>query len=134
VVQRNENDRSEQEKQMIRELGQLRERKLLIHNQDGIHVIPMEQIIRLEADNNYTTFYLVNAQKIVSAKTLKDYDVTLSNFNFIRCHQTHLVNLHHIVKYNNRDGGHLVMSDGDKVPVSQRKRMDVLNQLSGKIL
>lgn len=124
----------EQQKQAIRELGQLKERKILIHNQEGISVVPLDQIVRLEADNNYSTFHLADHKKIVSAKTLKDYDLILQSFGFVRSHQSHLVNLHHIVKYSNRDGGRLIMSDQSIVPVSQRKRMDVLDQLSGKMI
>ncbi|MBK7855502.1 MAG: LytTR family transcriptional regulator [Bacteroidetes bacterium] len=52
----------------------------------------MAEIIRLEGDRNYTNFYFTNNRKLLSSKTLKEYEEILSDKGFIRCHKSHLVN------------------------------------------
>ncbi|NOR87403.1 MAG: DNA-binding response regulator, partial [Bacteroidales bacterium] len=79
-------------------------------------------IIRCEADKGYTEFYLRNGKKILVSKGLKDYDDLLSDFNFIRTHQSHLINLDYIDSFEKSDGGYILMTDGSTVPVSSRKK------------
>jgi len=56
------------------------------------------------------------------SKTLKDFDDMLSEAGFFRSHQSHLVNIDHILRYEKSEGGHLIMDDEAQVPVSSRRR------------
>jgi two-component system LytT family response regulator len=56
------------------------------------------------------------------SKTLKDYDVMLSGFNFFRVQQSHLININYIERYDKHDGGYVVMKDGASVPLSPAKK------------
>ncbi len=103
--------------------------KIAIPTSDGLNFIEVNDIIRLEADGNYTTFITPKAKHVVS-KTLKEYDELLSENNFLRIHQTHLVNLNHVKKYVRGEGGYLVMNDEVSVPVSVRKKPEVLERLA----
>jgi len=89
---------------------------------ESIHIINVSQIIRCEADVNYTTFFLSDGKKLLVSKPLKEYDELLSHAGFFRTHQSHLVNLDHILKYEKTDGGYLVMDDSSTIPVSVRKK------------
>jgi two-component system, LytTR family, response regulator len=102
-------------------------RKIVLKTAESIHIIQVKNIIRCEADVNYTTFYLDNSEKLLVSKTLKDYAELLENSGFYRPHQSHLVNLDHIVRYDKTEGGHLVMSDDSIVPVSTRKKDELLS-------
>jgi two-component system LytT family response regulator len=53
---------------------------------------------------------------------LKEYDELLSPAGFFRTHQSHLVKLDHMVRYEKADGGYMVLDDNSYVPVSVRKK------------
>jgi len=60
------------------------------------------------------------------SKVLKEYDELLSNHGFFRVHRSHLVNLQHIKRFEKQEGGYVVMSNGEKIPVSSRARERLL--------
>ena len=53
---------------------------------------------------------------------MKEIEKTLLIHQFERIHQSHIVNLNHIKKYINKDGGSILLSDGTELPVAQRKK------------
>jgi len=97
-------------------------KKIVLKTAESIHIINVKNIIRCEADVNYTTFFLNNSEKLLVSKTLKEFSEMLEPAGFFRTHQSHLVNLEHIIRYDKTEGGHLVMVDESIVPVSTRKR------------
>jgi two-component system, LytTR family, response regulator len=107
-------------------------KKIVLKTSDSIHVVNMLDIIRCEADRNYTVFFLNDSKKILVSNTLKEYDELLSSYRFFRTHQSHLVNTHYIERYEKKDGGYLVMKDKSMVPVSVRKK-EILLDLLDKI-
>ncbi len=96
--------------------------RLVLKTQESIYVVDLKDIIRCEADRNYTSFYLHNKTKILVSKTLKEYDLMLSPFNFLRVQQSHLINLDYVDRYDKGQGGAVIMKDGSQVPLSQSKR------------
>ena len=104
--------------------------RIALHTQDRLVVVPIKDIIRCESDGNYTRFILREAKPLLVAKTLKEYDELLSDSGFLRVHQSHLVNLMEVRAYVRHDGGCLEMADGSKVPVSTRKRTEVVERIS----
>ncbi len=103
--------------------------KLTLHNSDKILVSSLDDIIRCEADSNYTTFYFTDGSHFLVSKTLKRYDETLRDYGFVRVHQSHLVNMQHVRSFEKSDGGYLRMMDDSIIPVSVRKRSAVLKLL-----
>lgn len=97
-------------------------RKLVLKTQESIHIVEIEDIIRCEADKNYTFFYLVGGKKILVSKTLKDYDTLLSGHSFFRAQQSHLINVNFVERYDKHDGGSVIMKDGSAVPLSPAKK------------
>jgi two-component system LytT family response regulator len=108
--------------------------RIALHTTDKIQFIDINDIIRCMADGNYTRFYLKGNVTLLVARTLKDYDNLLSGAGFLRVHQSHLVNLKYIKEYIKSDGGYLVMQDGTKVPISTRKKAEVLDGLDKRML
>lgn len=104
-------------------------KRLVLPTNEGINLVNIDSIIRLESDSNYTTFILEN-QTILATRTLKEFDELLSESGFIRVHKSHLVNTRFITKYIKGDGGWVVMSDGSKVEVSRRKKESVMHFLA----
>lgn len=103
--------------------------KLSLHTSEKILVVDIKDIIRCQSDNNYTTFYFKNKSKILVSKTLKYYSDFLKEVNFLRVHQSHLVNMEYIKEFIKSDGGYLLLSDSSTIPVSARKRSEIINAL-----
>jgi two-component system LytT family response regulator len=103
--------------------------KIALPTSEGLRFVKVEDIIRCESDNNYTNFFLKNGEKVLVTKTLKDYEETLSDSNFIRIHQSHLINLAYVERYIKGEGGSVVMSDGSEVEVSRRRKETFLEKM-----
>lgn len=103
-------------------------RRLVLKTQESVHVVDLDQIIRCEADRNYTSFFLKEGKKILVSRTLKDYETLLTGHNFLRVQQSHLINLNYVDRYDKGNGGAVVMKDGSEVPLSPAKR-DIFFQI-----
>lgn len=100
--------------------------KIVINSNDGHYVLSLNEIIRFEAERNYTRVILEKEKPLLVAKTLKYFEDLMQGQRFERIHQSHLINVQHIRKYIPRDGGYVVLSNGDNVPVAQRKKTELL--------
>lgn len=100
-------------------------RKIVLNTSESMYLVNVSDIIRCQADNNYTTIYTTNEEKIVMSKGLLEYESLLCDYGFVRVHQSHLVNIDFIAKFDKREGGFLVLTDKTQIPVSQRKRQTV---------
>lgn len=106
--------------------------KIILKDSDNVYLISISEIIRCEADGNYTHFFLEDKRKLTISTTLKEYDQLLSDQGFFRSHQSHLINLNFFNRLEKKDGGIIYMKDGSAVPISTRKRdhlMKALNDL-----
>ena len=101
--------------------------KIAVPTIDGFELIPADQVISCEADDNYTHLILKNKNKITACRTLKEMEEQLQNFSFfVRVHHSYLVNLNEVTKYVRGEGGYLVMSDGSSVNVSRSRKNALL--------
>ncbi|WBX72024.1 LytR/AlgR family response regulator transcription factor [Tenacibaculum retecalamus] len=106
-----------------------RPKKISLSTSDKIIVVNLDDIIRCKSDNNYTEFFLIDNQKILVGKTLKYFADMLKEFDFIRVHQSHLINTQYIKEFIKSDGGYLVLKNKKTIPVSVRKRNEVILKL-----
>jgi len=97
-------------------------RRLVLKTQESVHVVELDQIIRCEADRNYTSFFLQDDKKILVSKTLKEYEILLTGYNFLRVQQSNLININYVDRYDKKNGGAVVMKNGAEVPLSPAKR------------
>lgn len=103
--------------------------KISLHTLDKIIIVNLDNIVRCESDSNNTLFYLQDGEKIFVTKTLKYFADMLKNYQFLRVHQSHLVNLQCISAFIKADGGYLMLKNGENVPVSVRKKVEVMEIL-----
>lgn len=101
--------------------------KINLHTAEGIILINIEDIIRVEADRAYSCIYLVNGQKELVSKPLKEIQEMLPSHLFYRLHTSHLINLHQLEKYSKEDGGYAVMSDQSKIPIARRRKNEFMD-------
>ena len=107
--------------------------KIALPTLQEIMYVRVDDIIRCEASNNYTLFYLQNGEKVLVCKTLKEFAELLTPHNFIRTHQSHLVNLHFVKSFLREDGGTLLLTDQTKVPISRQNRDIVKEKLNNTL-
>jgi len=96
--------------------------RIALPQQNEIRYVAIEEIIRCEADNNYTNFFFSNGGQLLISKSLKEYSDLLKPHGFVRAHQSHLVNPKFVKSWLKEDGGTLLMDSGDKIPVSKPNR------------
>lgn len=96
--------------------------KIALTSQEGIAFINLNQIVRLESEGSYTTFFLLNQERHVVSRPMRDFESLLSEDGFFKLHQSHLVNLAFVRKVLREDGGYALMEDGCKVPIARRRK------------
>lgn len=104
--------------------------KIAVPTAQGFELLPADQILRCEADDNYTHIHLKNKTRITACRSLKEVEEQLNDFDFfIRVHHSYLVNLNEINKYVKGEGGYLIMTDGSIVDVSRSRKEVLLKKL-----
>ncbi len=104
-------------------------KRIIFRTADSLQLVSVSDIIRAEADSNYTHFYLAGGRHIIVSRTIKEFDTLLSGSGLIRTHQSHLVNLAAVDRFMKRDGGYLFLKDGSAIPVSPNLKKQVLNAI-----
>ena len=99
--------------------------KLILSLQDSFQVIDLDELMYCESDKGYTSFYSSNGEKHMASKTLKEFEERLSDANFTRPHQSFMVNLKFIDRYEK--SGAIYLKNGNKIPVSSRKKDSFLS-------
>lgn len=105
-------------------------KKLALNTLEKIHIVGVDEILRCESEINYTKFHFTDGTRLLVTKTLKEFDKLLRDHNFIRVHQSHLINADAIKEFIKSDG-YVVMKDGTKVPVSTRKKQVLMEMIAG---
>jgi two-component system LytT family response regulator len=103
-------------------------RKIVLPLAEGFEVVRVNEVIRLEAEDNFTRFWLVGGKKMLICRTLKFYENLLGDFDFLRVHKSHMVNLQYIRQYLRGKGGQLVMEDGAVVEVSANRKQELMER------
>ena len=110
-------------------IGEKRLQRIILKDSEKVYLVGVDEIIRCESDDNYTKFYLTEERKIMVSTTLKEYENLLAGQDFFRCHQSHLINLNFFDHFDKREGGSVHMKDGSMLPVSVRKRDQLMKAL-----
>lgn len=103
--------------------------RITLTSQEGMVFLRIEDIVRLESDGSYTTFYLLNKEEHLISRPMKDFEDLLADHDFFRLHQSHIVHLPFVKKILREDGGYALMEDGYKVPIARRRKDDFLDLL-----
>lgn len=103
--------------------------RIAIPSMEGLQFIETANIIYLEAQSNYSIFYLVNNEKITVTKTLKDFEELLPASIFIRIHHSYIINKNLVEKYIKGEGGQVVMKNGIVLDVARRKKEEFIKAI-----
>ncbi|MEO1260006.1 MAG: LytTR family DNA-binding domain-containing protein [Bacteroidota bacterium] len=108
--------------------------RLALPSSEGITMMDVKNIIRLESDAGYTTFFSSTGEKILVTRSIGEFEDALPASVFFRVHVSHLVNLNFVKKYVREDGGYLIMENGQQVPIARRRKDEFLEILRGRSL
>ena len=108
-------------------INQYKVEKVGLPARDRIELTTITDIIRLQAESNYTYVYLKNGSKILVAKTLKNFETLLKDKHFLRVHQSHIVNIDSIASFDQK-ANQFLLHTNEQIPVSRRYKA-LLNKL-----
>ena len=107
------------------------EDSIAIPTSEGMELVQIKQIVRIESLSNYSKLYLVTGQTFVVTRLLKDFEEMLSGYRFYRVHHSHVINLFYVKKYIRGEGGQVVLQNGETIDVARRKRDEFLKLITG---
>jgi two-component system, LytTR family, response regulator len=96
--------------------------KMCIPSIKGFQVVKLSEIIYCEASSNYTLFHFTERPSIVASKPIHEYEGLLEDCGFVRIHKSFVINLEHIKEYVRGEGGIVILSNGQDLEVSRRKK------------
>lgn len=105
--------------------------RIVLRSQQFLQVVDLDTILYCKSDTGYTTFYLADGRKILTSRYIKEYEDILPASRFLRTHQSFLVNTLFIDRYH-RDEGFIVLKDGTRIIVSDRRRDFVFKYLTAR--
>ena len=105
------------------------DKKLVLKTLEKIHIISVNEIVHCQADNCYTTFYLESGESILVSRGIREFEEMLTRYGFFKPHQSYLINLKFLRKVDKTDGGFLILSNNSKIPLSTRKKMELMEIL-----
>lgn len=114
--------------QRLLSISQHQNQKLGLPSLNGLIFIEVDDIIRCEASDNYTIIFTESRQHVIS-RTLKDVEESLKQYNFIRVHKSHIVNLKKVIAYLKQEGGTLVLQGNAEVPVGRQAKTELERRL-----
>lgn len=107
-------------------------KKMVVKTAASYNIVEVSDIVRCEADGNYTNVYFNNGTRLLDSKTLKEYEELLREHGFFRIHKSHLINLAYISNLEKAKNGNVGMKDDSTLPVAPQKRkhlQEVINRL-----
>lgn len=104
---------------------------IIIQRNNKIEKLDLKEIIFFEADGAYTYIQTLK-EKIYTSKNLGEYEGMVSSSGFIRSHHSYLVNMDHVSSVEKKRSGILELTNGFRIPVSQRRIADFMKYFKGK--
>lgn len=109
--------------------GDIRPEKICLATTLGMEFIAIDDIVTCKADGSYTCFTLRDGSTHMVSKHLKEYENLLAEHQFMRVHNSYVINLRELKKYMKADGGYLIMSNDMQVNISSRRKDELIEAM-----
>jgi two-component system, LytTR family, response regulator len=96
--------------------------QLALHTTEGLQMVLPAEVLYAESISNYTKIILLNTQKFIISKTLKEVEEILVPYTFYRIHNSYLVNVKQVIKFVKTDGLFIQMVNGDQLPLARNRK------------
>ncbi len=100
---------------------------LAITTSTGLNFINRNEIMYCLSDGSYTNIYLKGGRKLTVSKNLKEVESVLVDSQFVRIHNSHLINLSHAEGYINNGHNCVKMNNGEELAVARNRKKDFLD-------
>ncbi len=107
-----------------------REHKITLAVSDGYEFIKVDNILYLRADGSYTDFFLQGGIRLTTSKNLKFFESILEGYGFYRIHNSTVINLKYIKRFNRSSGGYIVMEDDAEFSISKSRKDEFMELLA----
>lgn len=106
--------------------------KIAFPSEYGYKLVKSDRILYCKADINYTVIKLIDNSMLIVSKTLKKVEELLPPTLFLRIHKSYLVNINSIKEYSNKEGCFVILTNQEMLPISTRKKTEIIEKLSLK--
>lgn len=122
AVKRFEKTKSQNIKILKENLDQNKLNKIAVPTGNSILFLETDQILYVKGEGSYCEIVLLNGEKIICSRYLKNFEDILSNYsNFLRVQKSYIANLNYVSVYNKSDGGNLEFNNKTCIPISLDK-------------
>ena len=91
--------------------------QILINSQNHLHLVDQKDIVFCQSDNCYTYINLLNGAPLTVSKPLSKFFINLNTENFIRVHQSFVINRSFIKSVDKRNK-HIIMINDTQIQFS----------------
>lgn len=99
-------------KKLINSIGHQEVNKVQIAVKNGVQFVPSTEIVMFRSNHNSTHIFLTNGETLTTSKNLKHFEEQVSEEIFIRVSRSYIVNIHHVERFCNEDGGTIYLHGG----------------------
>lgn len=99
---------------------------LAITTNTALIFVNKSEVLYCCGDGSYTNIYLEGGRKITVSKHLKEIEVAINDKNFVRVHNSHLININHAIAYVNSNHNCVKMRNGEELSVSRNRKKDLM--------
>ena len=104
--------------------------RIALPTMGGTEYVMVNKIIYCEADSNYSIIHYDDMPKQMISKTLKYLEDILGDFNFMRVHQSYLINMYKVIRFEKSKRGRIVLSNDTTIGLSPNKKDEFLTRMS----
>jgi two-component system LytT family response regulator len=94
--------------------------RVLIRHEGRVHVLPLERIDFVEAQDDYLSF-ASGGKRLRKQQTMSDLEAQLDPARFVRIHRSFILNIERLARIDlyGKDSWLAILSDGSKLPMSR---------------
>ena len=105
-------------------------KKIVLPTMEGFDVVQLKDVVHLQANDNLTDFHLLGGRRKTVCKTLKFFEEALSDFDFVRVHKSHVININYVDSYQKGKVGEIKLSNDNSVPLSASRKESFIKKFS----
>ncbi len=106
-------------------------KKIVIPLMSGFEVVNPDEVLYIEADDNFSIIHLHDRKPLMACRKLKFYEENLSEVGFYRVHRSTMINLNHVVKYTKGKAAFVTISNGKEIDIAQSRKAGFVEKFLG---
>lgn len=114
---------------LINNHNSLIDNRISFTSQAGVDIVEINDILYFMGTGSYSEVHLTDKRKLLVSRNLGEFESLSILRDFLRIHTSYLVNPRHVKKYIKEDGGSLILDNDVSIPVSRRKKEELLQWL-----